>query len=69
MIRPVKPENNKNVFTVLAIKTMNKKFLKSPLMRMENHSCDIVISLGSLCLCIGMECSLYKYVTRKLEET
>lgn len=67
MIRPVKPENNKNALTVLAIKTVNKKFLTSPLMRKGNHSYDIVISCGSLCLCAGMKCSLYKYITHKLE--
>lgn len=37
MLGPVQPEDNKKVLTVLAIKTMNKKFPKSPLMSKENH--------------------------------
>lgn len=67
MIRPVKPENNKSALTVLAIKTVNKKFLQSLLRRKESHLHDIVISRGSLCLCVGMKCSLYKCITHKLE--
>lgn len=49
MLRPVNPENDKNVLTVLAIKAVNKKFPKSPLMRKENHWYDIVISFLGHC--------------------